>query len=138
MAILTFGNTARANDSIALFNTTSTALVFGLLRSTVVNAGTAKFLTFADFDERLRGTNIHHNDLYAVNSDGVKPYLDDVAELCKLIKQGTLKVFSATLAVSGSGFTANTGMASANVGGFTIGSALATSFIGGDGSVVFS
>lgn len=122
MAIVTFGATARATDSIAIKNTTTSSVVFGILRSTVVEAGKTKFLTLADYDARLRGTNIHHNNLYAVNSDGKTPYLDDVAEFAKLLRNGTLVLSTASTVASG---------------GFTTGAPLASS-VYGDGSVVFS
>jgi hypothetical protein len=143
MALLIFGQTARSNDSFAFQNTStafpSSSLVFALLRSATLAPGHFKFLTFSYFDELLRGVNLHHNSPYSVNSNGVSPYLDDVAELCKLIKSGQLTVYAACSSPAGSGsaFTANTALASANVGGFTLGQALGTSFIGGDGSVTF-
>ena len=127
MAIVTFGSTARTNNAIALKNTGTTALVFALLHGTTLNPGTAniKYLTFQDLDSRMRGTNIRNNTLYSVDSDGVKPYLDDVAEFAKLIVAGTVQVYSASQNVS--------------TGVFTLNSVLATggAYLG-DGSVAFA
>jgi len=138
MAIVTFGNTTRANDSIAFLNKTPYNLVFALLHGASVMPNHVRFMTLMDFDNRLRGTNLRNNTLFSVNSDGKTPYLDDVSELAKLIVTGQIQIYTATYSVSGGSFTANTSMASANIGGFTLGSAAATSFVGGDGSVIFS
>jgi len=150
MAIVTFGPDARASDSIAIQNTTDPAvnLVFAILRSAVIAPGAFKFLTLSDFDARLRGVNLHHNMLYTVGSNGTSPYLDDVAEFCKLIIQGDITIWGAespnpplSLTSPGSGYlvapavTLETGPASSY--GFTLGSELSATFAG-DGSVIFA
>ena len=150
MAIVTFGPGARATDSIAIQNTTDPAvnLVFAILRSAVIAPGAFKFLTLSDFDARLRGVNLHHNSLYTVGSNGTSPYLDDVAEFCKLVVQGDITIWAAespspalTLTSPGSGYLVappvdlTTGPASSY--GFTLGEELAATFAG-DGSVIFA
>ena len=127
MAIITFGSTARSNNAVALKNTSTSTQIFALLHGASIASGAYKYMTLADLDARMRGTNLRNNTLYTVDSDGVKPYLDDIAEFCKLVTNGTIQVFTATQTVS------------ANTISFTLGTALATAgaFLG-DGSVVFS
>jgi hypothetical protein len=141
MALLTFGPTARANDAFAIQNTStafpSSSLVFALLRSATLSPGHFKFLTFNYFDQLTDGGNWHHNMLYSVGSDGVKPYLNDIAELCKLIRDGDITIYSATQFVSGGAFLAST-QVSANVDGFTLGKPFTAPTVLGDGSVSFA
>ena len=166
MAIVTFGPEARGSDSIAIQNTTHPGvnLVFALLRSAVIAPGAYKFLTLSDFDARLRGVNLHHNMLYTVGSNGTSPYLDDVAEFCKLIIQGDITIWGAespnapfTATEPGSGNIAaeppfvgltnpmapmttafpSSGTPPSSSYGFTLGEKLSLTFAG-DGSVIFA
>lgn len=120
MAIVTFGATARGHNSVALFNTTSNVLSYGILHGGTHNPNTYKNFTFNTFDALFRGTNVRNNDLYSVNSAGAA-FQDDVSELANLITSGQLVVHSATFAN----------------GSFTTGSQLASASYA-DGSVAFS
>ena len=123
MALVSFGATARGHNAVALVNTTNTNLSFGILHGgRVIPAGT-KYFTFNVLDELMQSCNQRNNDLYTVNSDGVTPFLNDVAELAALLVAGKLVAYSAT-------FVPSTGV-------FTTGSALASaSYV--DGTVAFS
>jgi hypothetical protein len=105
MANLTFGSTIRANTAIGIRNNTTSNLSFGLLRVTTLAPNAVEFLSFNTLDQRIR-SNPEGENLYTVNSDGVKPYLDDVNEFCKLIKAGTISVLLTTQNVTSTTYVA--------------------------------
>jgi hypothetical protein len=106
MAIVTFGSTIRANTAIGIKNTTTSNVVLGLLRNTVLGPGSVEFLSFNTLDQRMR-YNPNFSDLYTVNPGG-KAYLDDVNEFCAAVKAGTISVLTTTQPVSSTTYTAGT------------------------------
>lgn len=122
MAIVTFGATARANNSVAFHNTSAVNLAPGFLHGGSIGPNAYKYFSFNYFDSLFRGNNFRQNELYSINANG-KAYLDDVAELAAMLASGQLVAYTATQVASS--------------GAFTLGSALASSSLG-DGSVLFS